>query len=149
MTRIRDDFWAHVDVKGPDECWPWLRAVNDEGYGSLWVGEVGRKTERAHRYAFKLTHGRWPEGVTRHTCDNPPCCNPAHLIEGTKKDNTRDAMERGRHSYLPGERHPSSRVTDRGVVVIKRMRAAGHTERSIGEYLGLSRQTVNWVLRSR
>lgn len=31
-----------------------------------------------------------------HTCDNPPCCNPAHLYRGTALDNARDRDTRGR-----------------------------------------------------
>ncbi len=38
-----------------------------------------------------------PDGLfVRHTCDNPPCCNPAHLLIGTAADNTHDAIERDR-----------------------------------------------------
>ncbi|ACP44084.1 hypothetical protein VPP93_gp13 [Vibrio phage VP93] len=34
--------------------------------------------------------------VVRHTCDNPRCINPDHLIGGTIADNNRDRAERGR-----------------------------------------------------
>lgn len=39
-----------------------------------------------------------PRGVEDgcHTCDNPPCCNPAHLYVGTRKQNVADAVERRR-----------------------------------------------------
>lgn len=52
---------------------------------------------RAHRVAYWLTTGEWPaDHVVRHTCDNPPCVNPAHLLLGTHSDNTQDKMDRGR-----------------------------------------------------
>ncbi len=27
-------FWAKVDVRGPDECWPWRGATDPKGYGN-------------------------------------------------------------------------------------------------------------------
>lgn len=138
-TRIQDNFWAHVDVRGPDECWPWLLGEERGGYRYGGLAVDGR-WQKAHRYAFYLAHGYWPK-VTLHTCDNPPCCNPAHLIDGTQKTNAQDMARKRRHG--------NARVTVRGVEVIRQMMAAGHTYRSVGEYLGLSYHSVYSVLRER
>lgn len=58
-----------------------------------------RADAKTHRVSYFLTHGHLPPAplVIRHTCDNPPCCNPAHLVPGTYQDNARDCVERGRH----------------------------------------------------
>ena len=88
-------FWAKVQVGSPDECWPWLGCRDSKGYGRAG------KRERAHRIAYQIVHGALPEDrLVRHTCDNPPCCNPAHLLIGDHADNARDAVERGQH-YSP------------------------------------------------
>jgi hypothetical protein len=88
-------FWSRVDKRGPDECWPWLGAPNNRhGYGGFWFDG---KSELAHRLAYRLTFGQITDGFwILHSCDNPPCCNPAHLREGTVVDNNRDRTERGR-----------------------------------------------------
>ena len=92
-------FWARVEAKGPDECWPWKGIVDKvHGYG---VGSISRQGKsqhwRAHRLSYIIHHGHLPEDlVVRHTCDNRPCVNPHHLLVGTPKDNAQDMMVRGR-----------------------------------------------------
>jgi hypothetical protein len=87
---------AHCPELGP--CHVWTARTNSWGYGEFWFDG---KHEKAHRVAFLLTNGRWPEPLGLHHCDNPPCCNQAHLFEGTHADNMRDRNAKGRAGLLP------------------------------------------------
>lgn len=113
-------FWSHVDRSGgPDACWPWLLGRDRQGYGNsvkIWDGEKWVQ-KRAPRVAFFLKHGYWPN-VVRHTCDNPPCCNDSHLLDGTHADNAKDRATRGRLSR--GERHGMARLTEQQALEIRR-----------------------------
>lgn len=102
-SKARHRFWSKVNQAGPDDCWEWQASRNHSGYGSFGLGYTMRG---AHRIAYAIANGgELPEGqLVRHKCDNPPCCNPAHLEIGTAKDNTNDMMERGRHGTL-GKTH--------------------------------------------
>jgi len=83
---FKDRFWSRV-VRS-EGCWEWTGA-NVRGYGQISVG--GRRRVYAHRASFELAHGPVPANkMVLHRCDNPPCCNPAHLYAGTAQDNTND-----------------------------------------------------------
>lgn len=80
---------------GPEACWPWLWRRDSAGYGYGYDGDG--PGDGAHRVAYRRAKGPIPKGqVVRHSCDNPPCCNPLHLSLGTYTDNLRDARERAR-----------------------------------------------------
>ena len=90
-TRQIERFWDRVDKKGPDECWEWFGQKNPKGYG--YVKPYGL----THRFSYELHTGEKPgELFVCHSCDNPPCVNPAHLWLGTVTDNQRDAKAKGR-----------------------------------------------------
>ena len=58
---------------------------------------VNGKPMNMSNYIYRLNKGKIPDGhIIRHTCDNPPCINPDHLISGTMKDNSMDMVKRGR-----------------------------------------------------
>jgi hypothetical protein len=97
--RAQLDFWSLVDILSPGECWPWKGGIDTNGYGFF---EEENRHVIAHRRAYEKHHGAIPEGdgyhgtVIRHTCDNPPCCNPGHLVPGTQADNNLDTKSRKR-----------------------------------------------------
>jgi hypothetical protein len=96
---------------GLTPCWPWTLYCEPEwGYGVAgWQGGL----QKAHRLAFFLTEGHWPEPQCNHHCDNPPCCNPEHLYEGTQTQNNEDMVSRGRHVPPPfGELNWRSGISD-------------------------------------
>ena len=102
---LTDRFWSRVDKHGPvlspklGPCWLWTGAKDQDGYGQIWFEN---KQCKAHRIAWFLTAGEWPEPFALHRCDNPTCVRFSHLFQGTPKDNTDDMVEKGRASFLRG-----------------------------------------------
>jgi hypothetical protein len=101
-------FWEKVDRSGgPEACWPWTAATARNGYGTIRWTDF--KMAVASRVSMELD-GRPPgKAHVLHSCDNPPCVNPAHLRLGDRSDNAHDAYSRGR---MPtGEAHKLARLT--------------------------------------
>jgi hypothetical protein len=108
------NWWSKVDQRGNDECWPWLAGCDRDGYGKFAVGLGGHRQRHvsAHRFGYELLVGPIPDGqVVCHSCDNPPCCNPAHWFLGTPRENNDDKVAKGRHAKLWGTPLRNSRKT--------------------------------------
>lgn len=94
-----EGFWSRVKVEGPMDCWEWQSYRNEHGYGSFAPNGRGSPKVLTHRWSYATAHGLdvlKMDGIVRHTCDNPPCVNPAHLLIGTQADNMQDMRLRGR-----------------------------------------------------
>ena len=102
---IAERLAAKVRRGGPDDCWPWEGRTVGAGYGTIGIGRRGEGSMLAHRLAWVLERGPIPKGLNvLHSCDNPPCCNPAHLFLGTQGDNMRDMAAKGRDRHRHGRR---------------------------------------------
>lgn len=87
------EWGPHLWDEDENGCWVWNRSVNNYGYGIIW------RTKSAHRVALALKLGRelGRGEVARHTCDNPPCVRPDHLVPGSQSQNIVDSVDRNRH----------------------------------------------------
>jgi hypothetical protein len=100
----------------------------------------------AHRAAYIEHNGPIPKGMdVCHKCDNRACVNPEHLFLGTRADNMRDAVSKGRQAK--GFMLPHTKLTPEDKVEIKRLRTAGMKYQEIAEVFGISRQHASLVSR--
>lgn len=79
-------FLENVDIKKPEECWPYIGKSRNGLYGAAYFG--GR-TQGAHRVSYEIFVGKIKKPLTiDHLCRNPICVNPNHLEMVTSAENT-------------------------------------------------------------
>lgn len=152
-------FWSKVDQspgQGPKgDCWEWTGAIQSGGYGTV---NLGGKGTTAHRLALILATGEPPtENLDAcHECDNPPCCNPAHLFWGTRRENANDSARKGRHGtrvhperWRRGEAHPHHKLAVADVVDIRLRAAAGEQLTRIAADKHVTKANVSLIVKRR
>ena len=92
--------WIQIPLDS-EGCWKWTGSKNKKGYGRLCRYDNGKSHSLiAHRVVYELFYGPIPSGMcVCHDCpggDNPWCINPKHLWLGTNRENTHDAIYKGR-----------------------------------------------------
>ena len=147
MKMLMDRFWSKVDIRGLDECWPWLVGTDHKGYGRF---KEGGKTKRAHQVAMHLSGKPVPIGMIGcHSCDNPPCCNPGHLFAGTHKTNAEDRDTKGRQASRVGQLNGMSKLDDDKVKAIRARYAPysrSHGTAAIARDYGVAQGVVSSIV---
>lgn len=137
-----------------------------KGYGSFYVNPAFG-TVTAHRAAYVLSTGKDPGPLdVCHNCpegDNRRCCNSAHLFAGTRLENLRDAVDKGRTATgdrnasrkyparVPcGVRHGRHKLTEREVGAIRELLASGTVpQHEIARMFSVSQGTVSNIAVGR
>lgn len=138
-------FWRFVEVRGEDECWPWIGSLCD-GYGMI---TFFYKRIKAHRVSVYLSGRLIPSGLSAcHSCDNRKCVNPSHIWLGTNAENVadRDAKGRCRSRGQSGERNYKTTLTNEKVFEI---RADNRKHREIALDFGISKASVSDIKRGK
>jgi len=125
-------------------CWIFHGPRNNMGYGMV---SAGGNPMLAHRFFYQQVNGPIPAGMDAcHRCDNPACCNPDHIFIGTRTDNMRDAVAKGR--VRRGETSAQARFSESDVLDMRRRHCAGETTGEIGRRYDTSYKTV-WAIVHR
>lgn len=114
------------------ECWLWPFGASR--YGTIRHPVTG-KNSRVHRVAYELDRGFPLVDYGCHTCDQPMCCNPDHIFDGTNKLNQLDAASKGR----------SARKLDPEQVLA--IRKDPRTSRAIAADYGIGNSQVSLIKR--
>jgi len=141
--------WCKVDKREPDECWPWTAGLV-RGYGA---GTFQKKRYKATRVILEDKLGE-PLGdlLALHTCDNPRCCNPAHLYAGTAQQNMDDKVMRGRwngnREGMHLAEHPKARFTEEEVAFIWRNRNKMR-QVDLADQFGVTRDVIHKIVSGK
>lgn len=137
-------FFAKIESPNESGCMEWKAARNAKGYGQFGVSG---KMRVASRLAYELANGPIPDGMlVCHTCDNPPCCNPAHLFLGSAKDNQADKANKGRCALQSGSKNNLARLTESVVLEIRAMRADGYKVSDLAHRFNVHQTTISKVI---
>lgn len=139
-----DRFYQKYVVDDETGCWNWTDCLNNKGYGWVyWRGPDRMERTLAHRFSWEIHNGLIPDGlIIRHKCDNPKCVNPSHLESGTRLDNQRDMVERGRS--CTGTKNGVAKLTDDD---IRAIRASDEGLTACGRRFGITYQNV-WMIQT-
>lgn len=150
---VRERFWSKVDKNGPvpvhrpdlGPCWVYTEHTAEAGYGQFCLrrGEF----RLAHAVSYALTKDPVPPRMhVCHHCDNPPCCNPAHLFLGTSADNALDCVSKGRARRARGVQTAAARLDDEAVRAIRAVEPYYGRGRDLARRYGVSDSTIRAVL---
>lgn len=130
------------NIEKTDYCWLWTSRTNRQGYGRIG------STATAHRRSYEYYKGKIPKGMcVCHICDVPLCVNPSHLFLGTHKDNSQDAVSKGRQAK--GSKIRTSILTEELVLQIRKMRLSGKEYKEIADYFNVCWGTVCGICNNR
>lgn len=140
------DLLSSKSQRAKNGCLEWTAGRDWDGYG---IVSIDGRSYRAHRVAYEVATGQKipPDLMVRHSCDNPPCIEPSHLLVGSGLDNVRDRQSRGRSADRNGERCPTAKLTWEKVRAIRALLAQGHTHQSIADQYGVKRECITAIAR--
>jgi HNH endonuclease len=95
---LAERLFEKVDIYDGDGCWEFTGSWRSRfGYGR--IRDEDGACVQAHIAMYEMQVGDVPDGMwLLHECDNPLCCNPAHLHPGTAGENRWDQFEHGAYS---------------------------------------------------
>jgi hypothetical protein len=138
---VEQRFWSKVKKGNPNECWQWMAGKTSNGYGTF---KYNGKTVNAHKFAYEITNGVCVPSRFHvcHSCNEPSCVNPNHLLPGTPKSNVQGMIESG-HQYIGGPKPKLNEVQSLEVIFFNDL---GIKHLTIAMLMGVRGSTVKRAL---
>jgi hypothetical protein len=144
---VADRLFDKFTVDPETECWNWSGSTVCGGYGQIGMGsrQAGDlRVVNAHIASWLIHFGPIEPGLfVCHRCDNRRCVNPDHLFLGTKADNSRDMVTKGRQAV--GFRLPQTKLSDEEILAIRG--ASGVSQLALAKRFGVSQGYVSMIRR--
>lgn len=147
----RSNSWQARALSG--ECSEHNQKGDRYGYGKL---SLHGRAVPAHRVAYCEYHGVSISSINglcvMHTCDNPRCVNPAHLILGTYRDNMQDKLRKGRANSPQGTAHGNAKLTAADVEAIRKAYIPRHPTcggAALAREYGVDQSTVSTIVNHK
>ena len=136
-----DRFGLYFTKGEQDECWNWFGGKDRDGYGLF---RVLKQKLQTHRMSYEIHKGAIPDGLwVLHKCDNTSCVNPKHLFLGTRTDNVRDMVAKGR--FVSG----GLVLTEDDVRSLRQMYEDGKTKWELADIFKVKRCMVSQIINKK
>lgn len=144
--KINQRFWDKV--KKTKKCWIWKAGKFNTGYGSF---RIRNHMLPAHRVSWLLVYGFIPKNqCVLHKCDVRECVNPNHLFLGTKVDNIRDMIHKGRDNKAIGEQNGFSKLNESQIKKIRKSYKNGNSSYAkLAKGFDISASTVGHIVNKQ
>jgi hypothetical protein len=152
LEKSIDRFKKLIMINENSDCHEWTGSIQSNGYGRF---NVFGRSMYAHRFSALMKIGILRSGMdVCHKCDNRKCVNPDHLFIGTRKDNMRDAVSKGRHASgeklsvsKRGDKSHLSKLTAAEVLEIRSMKLKGVKTKELSEKFNISSDNIRRIIR--
>ena len=146
-------FMSKVAPPDANGCWNWMGAQNGRGYGQF---HFDGKTRQAHWFLLHVKPSCGEEAC--HKCDNRLCVNPDHIFIGTRSDNMRDCVRKGRHKctsfpnagklrkvWHRGESNHASKLTEEDAALIRGIGKGPIPQNILAKHFGVSLNVIGGI----
>lgn len=139
MECLIEKITSKIKVDTKTSCWNWQGHKKNNGYG-----QIGYKYKDCyvHRIMWLIVYGFMPTECVLHKCDNPSCCNPAHLFLGSQQDNIEDMVKKHRRK---GIKSGKNKLTEADVLSIKKRLAAKESCRKIAADFNVTERCISHI----
>lgn len=139
-----DDLEKRLKIQ--NQCIIWTGTTNNKGYGKAWYPKT-KKLILLHRLVWSKFNNQelCIKSVILHACDTPSCIGFHHLSQGSKKENSQEAVRKGRMVFK-GVLNNRTKLSENDVLEIRRLFKIGVMQKDLAVRFNLKPNSVSYII---